>query len=57
MNTFSMCPVCRRPMVAFELEGVEIDRCVGCEGTWLDAGELEVIAETAGASRGALFEA
>ena len=44
-------------MVAFELEGVEIDRCVGCEGTWLDAGELEVIAETAGASRGALFEA
>ena len=57
MNTFSMCPVCRQPMVAFELEGVEIDRCVECGGTWLDAGELEIIAEAAGAARGALFEA
>ncbi len=32
-------------MVAFELEGVEIDRCLACEGTWLDAGELELIVE------------
>ena len=44
-------------MVAFELEGVEIDRCVECGGAWLDAGELEIIAEAAGAVRGALFEA
>ena len=44
-------------MVAFELEGIEIDRCVECEGVWLDAGELELIAEAAGASRGGLFEA
>ena len=57
MNTLSTCPVCRKPMVAFELDGVEIDRCVECGGTWLDAGELEIIAETAGAVRGALFEA
>ncbi len=56
MSTLSTCPVCRKPMVAFELEGVEIDRCVECGGTWLDAGELEIIAETAGAVRGALFE-
>ena len=57
MNTLSMCPVCRQSMVAFELEGIEIDRCVECAGTWVDAGELELIAEAAGASRGGLFEA
>lgn len=52
-----MCPVCREPMAAFELEGVEIDRCVVCGGTWLDAGELEQIAEFAGAAPGPLSEA
>ncbi len=35
-------------MVAFELEGVEVDRCVVCGGTWLDAGELEMIAGLSG---------
>ena len=49
-----MCPVCREPMVAFELEGVEIDHCVACRGTWLDAGELEMITELAGAASGEL---
>ena len=27
-------------MVVFELDGVEIDRCLRCSGTWLDAGEI-----------------
>lgn len=44
-----MCPVCDEPMVILELEGVEIDHCLSCGGTWLDAGELEQIAELAGA--------
>ncbi len=39
-----MCPVCRAPMVAFEMDGVEVDRCVDCGGTWLDAGEFMLIA-------------
>ena len=44
-------------MVAYELEGVEIDHCVSCLGTWLDAGELEMLAELAGVSAGAMSEA
>ena len=52
-----MCPVCREPMVAFELEGVEIDRCLGCGGTWLDAGELEMLTELAGVPAGELSRA
>lgn len=52
-----MCPVCKEPLVAFELEGIEIDHCVGCLGTWLDAGELESIAASAGAGGGGLAAA
>ncbi len=52
-----MCPVCGQPLVLFELEGVEIDRCLECGGTWLDAGELEELAALAGASPGRLSEA
>jgi Zn-finger nucleic acid-binding protein len=44
-------------MVAFELQGVEIDRCVACRGTWLDHGELQLIADLAGVAAGALTEA
>ena len=49
-----MCPVCRQPMVGFEFEGVEIDRCLECGGTWLDAGELEMLTERAGVPSGEL---
>ena len=44
-------------MVVFELDGIEIDRCVGCGGTWLDAGELEMLTEMAGVRRGLATDA
>ena len=47
-----MCPDCHEPLVVIELEGIEIDRCVQCRGTWLDAGELEQIVELAGIEPG-----
>ncbi len=40
-----MCPGCGEPLIIFELEGIEIDHCVSCLGTWLDSGELEQILE------------
>ena len=45
-----MCPACKESMVVFELDGVEIDRCLRCSGTWLDAGEIEHLARLHGAS-------
>ena len=45
-----MCPSCGKPMVVFEFEGVEIDRCIACRGTWLDSGELARILEQGGSS-------
>ncbi len=37
------CPACKNAMITLELAEVEIDHCVHCGGTWLDAGELEVL--------------
>lgn len=37
------CPACNEPMKHEKYEGVEIDRCSICQGTWLDDGELDTI--------------
>ena len=37
------CPVCKNAMITLELQEVEIDYCIGCNGIWLDAGELELL--------------
>jgi Zn-finger nucleic acid-binding protein len=44
-------------MAAFELEGVEVDRCLLCGGTWLDAGELEILGQRDGTPPGTLSAA
>ena len=41
-------------MFVFELEGVELDRCAGCEGTWFDRGELILLFEEFGEAARAL---
>ncbi|NNG26871.1 MAG: zf-TFIIB domain-containing protein [Ignavibacteriaceae bacterium] len=40
-----ICPVCKESMVILELNEVEIDFCAGCNGIWLDSGELELLLE------------
>ncbi len=40
------CPECKEPLVILELEQIEVDYCINCEGIWLDAGELELFLET-----------
>jgi Zn-finger nucleic acid-binding protein len=42
------CPVCKNAMITLELSEVEIDYCTGCDGIWLDAGELERLLENSG---------
>jgi len=37
------CPACKNPMIAIELEKIEVDHCVSCGGAWLDSGELELL--------------
>ena len=52
-----MCPECKEPVLVLELEGVEIDHCVSCQGTWLDDGELEMITGLAGVQPGPITSA
>ncbi len=42
---YMKCPKCGMDLVTIDYKGIQIDRCSGCEGVWLDAGELEAIAE------------
>jgi Zn-finger nucleic acid-binding protein len=57
MSAADPCPACGDPLVGFTLEGVEIDRCLRCGGTWLDAGELELLGVREGIEAGRLTEA
>ncbi|MFH1842106.1 MAG: zf-TFIIB domain-containing protein [bacterium] len=44
------CPKCKVTMLVVEYEGVELDYCLQCEGTWFDQGELALLFEDLGAS-------
>jgi len=37
------CPKCGMSLVTIDYKGIAIDRCTGCEGIWLDFGEMEEI--------------
>jgi len=51
------CPHDGRPMLVWELEGVDLDSCAECGGTWLDAGEIEHVSELSGVPAGPLSAA
>jgi hypothetical protein len=38
------CPKCGHELHTIELREVSIDKCFQCNGTWLDAGELDKLA-------------
>ncbi len=37
------CPKCRSDMEQIDVDGIEIDRCITCNGIWFDAGEAEAL--------------
>ncbi len=39
------CPKCGLQLIQIDYKGIKVDRCSGCEGVWLDAGELETISK------------
>lgn len=52
-----ICPVCEKQMIVLEMEGLELDHCMNCGGTWLDAEEIEWLDELAGVAPGAVTAA
>ncbi len=43
-----ICPVCRKDALIVEYQNIELDYCPVCHGVWFDAGELELLMESAG---------
>jgi len=41
---FMRCPKCGMLLETIDYRGVLVDRCTSCRGTWLDDGELELLA-------------
>jgi len=41
---FMKCPKCGRLLKERSFQKIQIDQCTGCNGIWLDAGELEEVA-------------
>jgi uncharacterized protein len=39
------CPKCGEPLKERSFQKITIDQCTACHGIWLDAGELEQVAE------------
>ena len=42
------CPKCGMELKEISVRGVDVDRCFSCNGTWLDAGEMEKLARGQG---------
>jgi Zn-finger nucleic acid-binding protein len=38
-----ICPACKSPMLVIEHDGIELDHCPRCEGTWFDRDELALL--------------
>ena len=40
------CPKCRSDMELLDVDGVQVDRCLSCQGLWFDDGELELLRDS-----------
>jgi hypothetical protein len=42
---YMKCPKCGMRLIEIDYKGIKVDKCSGCEGVWLDAGELEAVSK------------
>lgn len=53
---FMKCPKCGAPLAEFAVGEVTVDKCAGCDGIWLDKGEIEAIRKEEAGFIGRLFD-
>lgn len=41
---YMRCPKCGMELIEIDYKNIRVDKCSECEGVWLDAGELEIVA-------------
>jgi len=42
---YMCCPKCGMQLVEIDYQQIKIDKCTGCDGVWLDAGELDTVSK------------
>lgn len=42
---YMKCPKCGMDLIEVDYKRVRMDKCPGCEGVWLDVGELDAVAK------------
>jgi uncharacterized protein len=52
---YMKCPKCGMSLVEVDYKKIKVDKCSECEGLWLDAGELEMVAQMDKGSLDKLF--
>lgn len=52
---YMRCPKCGMELNEVDYKGLRIDKCLSCDGIWLDAGELETISKLEKGSLDKLF--
>ncbi len=52
---YMKCPKCGMQLIEIGYQDLKIDKCSGCHGVWLDAGELEQVSKFEGSSLGKFF--
>jgi hypothetical protein len=40
---YMKCPKCGMDLAEIDYRGLKLDKCTGCDGVWLDPGELESV--------------
>jgi hypothetical protein len=53
---YMKCPKCGMDLLETGYMKIRIDRCSGCNGVWLDAGELEQVSKLESTGFGRLFD-
>jgi hypothetical protein len=42
---YMRCPKCGMELREIDYRGINVDKCFSCDGLWLDAGEMDVLAK------------
>ena len=42
---FMRCPKCGMQLIEIDYKNIKVDKCSGCDGIWLDAGEIEAVSK------------
>jgi hypothetical protein len=52
---YMKCPKCGMDLLEIDYQSIRVDKCSGCDGVWLDAGELMAVSQMKTPAAGRIF--